>query len=71
MTGSIKQAMAETDRRRKIQLAYNKKHGITPKSIQKAITHDIELVSYAKRIVHIKDGKIEKEVLNGRRKNEK
>lgn len=32
------------------------------------ITHDIELVSYAKRIVHIKDGKIEKEVLNGRRK---
>jgi len=35
------------------------------------ITHDIELVSYAKRIVHIKDGKIEKEVLNGRKKNEK
>lgn len=32
------------------------------------ITHDIELVNYAKRIVHIKDGKIEKEVINGRRK---
>jgi len=28
------------------------------------ITHDIELVTYAKRIVHLKDGKIEKEELN-------
>jgi putative ABC transport system ATP-binding protein len=28
------------------------------------ITHDIELVNYAKRIVHIKDGRIEKEELN-------
>jgi len=36
------------------------------------ITHDIELVKYAKRIVHIKDGKIEKETLNRKRsKNEK
>jgi putative ABC transport system ATP-binding protein len=35
------------------------------------ITHDIELVNYAKRIVHIKDGKIEKEVINRRWKNEK
>ncbi|MFA5992999.1 MAG: ABC transporter ATP-binding protein [Candidatus Pacearchaeota archaeon] len=38
------------------------------------ITHDIGLVSYAKRIVHIKDGKIEKEVFNSiykRRNNEK
>jgi len=28
------------------------------------ITHDIELVTYAKRIIHIKDGKIEKEEMN-------
>jgi len=28
------------------------------------ITHDVELVSYARRIVHIKDGKIEKEEIN-------
>jgi putative ABC transport system ATP-binding protein len=34
------------------------------------ITHDLALVSYAKRVVHIKDGKIEKEI-NNRRKNEK
>jgi len=32
------------------------------------ITHDIELVKYAKRIVHIKDGRIEKEIENGRRR---
>jgi putative ABC transport system ATP-binding protein len=33
------------------------------------VTHDIELVEYAKRIVHIKDGMIEKEITNvGRRK---
>jgi putative ABC transport system ATP-binding protein len=30
------------------------------------ITHEIDLVSYASRIVHIKDGKIEKEQLNGK-----
>lgn len=30
------------------------------------ITHDIELVKYAKRIIYIKDGEIEKEVKNGK-----
>lgn len=37
MTGSMKEAIAEVERRRKVQLEYNKKHGITPKSIEKAI----------------------------------
>jgi len=38
ITGSIKRAVEETDRRRKLQLEYNKKHGITPKTIVKKIS---------------------------------
>ena len=37
LTGSMKAAMDEVDRRRKVQLAYNHKHHITPRSIEKSI----------------------------------
>ena len=37
LTGSMERALGETSRRRNIQLAYNKKHGITPKTILKKI----------------------------------
>ncbi len=40
LTGSMERAINETNRRRAVQLAYNKKHGITPKTILKKI-HDI------------------------------
>ena len=40
MTGSLERAISETNRRRALQVAYNEKHGITPKTIKKEI-HDI------------------------------
>ena len=42
MTGSLQRAVDETKRRRDIQLAYNKKHNITPKTIEKTIRNMLE-----------------------------
>ena len=43
MTGSMERAIAETNRRRKIQKEYNEKHGIVPKTIIKDIRDVIEI----------------------------
>ena len=54
-TKSIKKAIAETDRRREIQLTYNKKHKISAKSVKKDISDILESV-YEKDYVKISDG---------------
>ena len=42
-TGSMKRAMEVVDRRRQLQLVYNKKHKITPKTIQKEIEELLDI----------------------------
>ena len=43
LTDSMEKAIHETNRRRKIQEEYNKKHGITPKTIQKSVRNTIAI----------------------------
>ena len=43
VTGSMRRAIAETERRRKIQKEYNEKHGIVPKTIKKGIRDLIDV----------------------------
>ncbi len=42
LTDSMEKAISETNRRRKIQYAYNEEHGIIPKTIQKSIRDTIK-----------------------------
>ena len=47
MTDSMKKALDETERRRKIQKQYNEEHGITPQTIKKAVRDLIRISSKA------------------------
>ena len=45
MTDSLKQAIDETNRRREIQMKYNKEHNIVPKTIEKPILNTLKITS--------------------------
>ena len=49
LTDSMEKAISETNRRRKIQMEYNKEHNITPQTIQKSIRDTIK-ASYVEDI---------------------
>ena len=51
MTESMRKAISETRRRRKMQEEFNRKNGITPRGIQKAIREGIEKVREAEEVV--------------------
>ena len=50
MTGSMTNAISETNRRREIQMAYNEEHGITPKTIWRSHEEIMEQTSIADRM---------------------
>ena len=52
VTDSMKRAIDETNRRRKIQQAYNEEHGITPQTIRKAVR---DLIAVSKAIAETED----------------
>jgi excinuclease ABC subunit B len=61
ITGSMKKAIAESNRRRKIQLEFNKQNKITPRSIQKAIKEGIEDLAEAEVFVENLTGQTQDE----------
>lgn len=50
VTDSMQRAISETERRRAIQMTYNEKYGIVPKTIQKGVRDSIEATRIAEEV---------------------
>ena len=61
ITGSMKRAIDETERRRKIQTEYNKEHNIVPKTIIKGIGNTLEITKKTEKL-DIKNKDIPEEI---------
>ena len=57
ITDSMRKAMEETDRRRKVQMQYNEEHGITPQTIHKAVR---DLIRISKKVA-VEEMRMEKD----------
>ena len=62
ITGSMRRAIDETERRRKVQSEYNKEHNITPKTIIKDIVNTLEITQKADRTKDVKKQDIPDEI---------
>ncbi len=62
MTGSMERAIGETNRRRKIQQAYNEAHGIVPRTIVKEIQSTLSITGKTKKGAEIKQKDIPEEI---------
>ena len=62
MTGSMKRAIDETNRRRKIQSEYNIEHNITPKTIVKEISNTLEITKKVDKTKDVKKQDIPEEI---------
>lgn len=74
ITQSIKKAVEETERRREVQLRYNKEHNITPKTIKKSITNILDQFGLTKekkefvRLDLLGDARNIKEIIRAKKK---